>query len=336
MGGFFSKALTQQGIKPVNEHQFVNLVQEKFHAVAIALIDSLQESPRGNDPALKQILELFYKCFPKYINNQLYLTLPERMQKVLNNPRKSELVESMAYVLRQLAVDELYKNPLKYKDAFNGASPDTAKNYFRMPQTELAESALNALAHKLEIAITLSYLEPGKGLRMKVICGDASGQPNPKLEIQVQEGHYFPGVAHDSTFTHMDHLIAGSLKELNPVNEEEGTLADILYLIAEDNKLILQTYTEWYKRILKMVDANELSYEQLRDLYISCLPEVFVGSTQKKSPPNPTNVNTPTESNQHTIKIRANALANWISTKLINPEQVINQIERQPAAGIRR
>ncbi|WP_392538381.1 transposase [Legionella sp. 227] len=171
MAGFFStRAYVHHEPKPRAEYNFINVGTEQFHAVAVAMIDSLQStSHRGNDATLKKILERFYLHFPKYISNQPYLTLPERMGMLLNSSRKSELVECMAYVLRQLAVDELYTHPLMYREVFDGLSAETPKSYLRDPTVQLPASALNALAQTLGISITLSFKELGKELRKKEV-----------------------------------------------------------------------------------------------------------------------------------------------------------------------
>ncbi|KTD72358.1 hypothetical protein [Legionella tucsonensis] len=171
MAGFFSnRAFVQQEPRPRAEYSFINVGNEQFHAAAVALIDSLQSSnQRGNDATLKKILERFYQHFPKYISNQPYLTLPERMGMLLNSSRKSELVACMAYVLRQLTVDELYTHPLKYIEVFDGLSAETPKSYLRDPEVKLPPNALNALAHALGITVTLSFKELGKELRKREI-----------------------------------------------------------------------------------------------------------------------------------------------------------------------
>ncbi|STY21491.1 Uncharacterised protein [Legionella steigerwaltii] len=171
MAGFFNnRAYVHHEPRPRAEYRFINVGTEQFHAVAVAMIDSLQStSQRGNDAILKKILERFYLHFPKYINNQPYLTLPERMGMLLNSSRKSELVECMAYVLRQLTVDELYTHPLMYRDVFDGLSADTPKSYLRDPTVKLPSSALKALAQTLGISVTLSFKEIGKELRKREV-----------------------------------------------------------------------------------------------------------------------------------------------------------------------
>lgn len=171
MAGFFgNKAYIHHEPRPRAEYSFINVGNEQFHAVAVSLIDSLQNGAhRGNDATLKKILERFYQHYPKYISNQPYLTIPERMGMLLHNSRKSELVECMAYVLRQLTVDELYTHPLMYREVFDGLTAETPKSYLRNPEVKLPPSALNALAHSLGITVTLSFKEPGKELRKREI-----------------------------------------------------------------------------------------------------------------------------------------------------------------------
>ncbi len=176
MAGFFGNRIhVYHEPRPREESSFINVGNEQFHAVAVALIDSLQStSQRGHDATLKKILERFYQHFPKYVSAQPYLTLSERMGMLLNSSRKSELVECMAYVLRQLAVDELYTHPLMYREVFDGLSADTPKSYLRDPEVRLPASALNALAQVLGITITLSFKELGKELRKRdVYDGEA-------------------------------------------------------------------------------------------------------------------------------------------------------------------
>lgn len=41
------------GYKPREEYSFINVGNEQFHAAAVALIDSLYSTQRGNDAVLK-------------------------------------------------------------------------------------------------------------------------------------------------------------------------------------------------------------------------------------------------------------------------------------------
>ncbi|WP_058498709.1 hypothetical protein [Legionella gratiana] len=337
-GGFFSNKA--QGHKPRGENGFINVGNEQFHAGAVALIDALYSPQRGNDAILKKILERFYHYFPRYITSQPFLTLPERMGILLNNARKSEIVECMAYVLRQITIDELCAHPLKYREVFDGFSAETVKNYLRDPKTKLPASAFNALAQALGITITLSFKEPGKELRKREIYvgEEESGSAKLDLLIQVQDDKYFPAVKHKEDFAYVGQLAVNVPKPVEDISEQEGTLEDVFKLIAQDNKELLQSYEQWRKTILSMVFADELTCEQLISLYITFLP-VQSSSTSLSSTLDrlraPVIANIPVEQEQHTKELLANAIAGWISTKQIEPDILFAQIENQSVAALR-
>ncbi|WP_196398910.1 transposase [Legionella saoudiensis] len=140
--GFF-KAPVENAQNQGKEYEYINVGGEQFHAVAVALIDYLQNNLPINDAAIKKILSRFYQYFPQHVTNDAYLTTPkERMSRLLSNSRKSELVECMAYVLRQLTVDKLFEDHLNliYRDVFANLPPDTAKSYLRDMKTVLPPS----------------------------------------------------------------------------------------------------------------------------------------------------------------------------------------------------
>ncbi|QMT58701.1 hypothetical protein [Legionella sp. PC997] len=340
MAGFFSnRAYVHQEAKPRAEYNFINVGNEQFHAVAVAMIDSLQSvSQRGNDATLKKILERFYLHFPKYINNQPYLTLPERMSMLLNTSRKSELVDCMAYVLRQLAVDEIYTNPLMYREVFNGLSADTPKSYLRNPEVELPSSALKALAQALEISITLSFKELGKELRKREVYEGETGSNKINLVIQVQGDQHFPAVKHKADFAYVGQLAINAPKPIEHTKEQGETLSDIIGLIAEDNKQLLQSYEQWRKTILSMVVAGELNRKQLVRLYITFLPAQMnntISSALEHANRKPVIAGIPQEREQQMIELLANALSSWISTKQVEPDSLFDQIENQSAISLR-
>lgn len=335
-GGFF-KSHVHQGHMQHEEYSFINIGKEQFHALAVALIDSLQTTPRGNDATLKKILERFYQYFPKYVNNQPYLTLPERMKIVLDSNRKSELVDCMAYVLRQLVVDELYAHPLKYREAFSGLHAETSKNYLRNPGINLPASTLDALAQVLGVTIILSFKEPGKELRKReVYVGDEqSVLTKLSLLIQVQGDQYFPAVRHKADFTYVGHLAISAPKPVEDTPMQPDTLADILSLIAADNKELLHAYEQWRKTILSMVVAGELTCKQLMDLYITFLPvspnNTLSSSLLELSERKTVIAGVPVEKEQHIIELLASSLAAWISTKQIDPDSIFDQLEKNPS-----
>ena len=168
--GFFSKTPAKQKV----ESNFISVGGEQFHAVAVALIDHFKSTARVNEASLKRILERFFAYYPKFISMQPYLTPADRMEILINSSRKSEIVECIAYVLRQLVVDEIYADPLNlnYREVFSGLSPETPQNYLRQPNTVLPAKALSTALQTLGLKITLSFIEHGKELRERVIFDD--------------------------------------------------------------------------------------------------------------------------------------------------------------------
>lgn len=335
MAGFFSNKTQGQ------KSRVINVGTEQFHAAAVALIDSLHGPQRGNDAILKKILERFYHYFPRYVTSQPFLTLPERMGILLHNSRKSELVECMAYVLRQMTIDELYAHPLKYREVFDGLSEETPKSYLRDPKTKLASSAFNALANALGITITLSFKEPGKELRSRdVYVGDEAEPGKLSLLIQVQHEKYFPAVKHKEDFAFVGQLAINPPKPVEDINEQKETLAEVIHQITRDNKELLQSYDQWRKTILSMVLAGELTREQLMSLYITFLPKESANtlsiSTLEQSLRAPVIANIPMEQEEHTKDLLVKALADWISTRKVQPDSLFDQLDNQPKAAAMR
>ncbi len=319
-GRFFQSSSHTQDVRPT----FIHVGGEQFHAAAVALIDCLRIAS-VQDGILKKIVTSYYQYFPQAIPIEPYLvTIKERMSRLLNNPRKSELVECMAYVLRQLTVDELYRHYLKleYRPIFRELNEKTSANYLRDPQTRLPVSALEALSHALGLPITLSFKELGKELRR---CDQTQDSLSPGLLIQIQNGCYYPAVKHPGEFLHVGQLKV-VIKPTHITSNQEENLKSILDLIKADNHSLLHSYEQQRHKILCMLGANELTHTQLVDLYCSLLPdktnnsEFVMELTQLE---HPSIAATPASLDQ----ALASALASWISAGLITQEQLFDSAD---------
>ncbi|KTD53506.1 hypothetical protein Lsan_3916 [Legionella santicrucis] len=159
------------------------------------------------------------------------------------------------------------------------------------------------------------------------------------LMIQIQGDQYFPAVKHKTEFAYVGQLAINAPKPVEDIHEQGGTLAEIMHLIAQDNKELLQSYDQWRKTILSMVLAGELTYEQLMNLYITFLPAQSNGalslSVLDQSVRAPVIASVPAEKEQHTKELLASALASWISTKQVEPDSLFDQIENQSTAVLR-
>lgn len=351
VGGFFSnKSLAQQGQKQSEEYIFIPVGKKPLHAVAVALIDALKSPERSSDVTLKKILKCFYHYYPKYASTESYLTLSDRMQLLFNSSRKSELVECMADVLKQLGVDEWYADFLAYLDVFDGLSAETPKNYLRDTEIKTPKRIIDAIAQTLGIDITLSNKGPGKELRQRETFAGANNQGLPaKLHLNIQVQHdsihgdcYFARVKakHKADFAYVGQLAVSAPQPAAHASTAEDTLADIVNLVAEEKKQLLRSYDQWHKTILSMVVAGELTCKQLIDLYITFLPNNSTRSTALLAlglaEREPTIAGAPAAVEQQTINLLASALAHGISTKQIEPDKLFDQLERQSAPAVMR
>lgn len=331
--GFFNRTpagkVEKQGIP---EHKFIHVGGDQFHALAVSLIDYFRNTTRVNDASLKKILERFYSHYPKYISNQPYFTPAERMGMLINGARKSEVVECMAYVLRQLAVDEIYAHPLNYREAFDGLPASTSRDYLRQTTTPLSPEVIRALSQALGLTITLSFTDHGKELRKRVVyTNNSMSGPNAEIVLQVQGKNYFPGVKNESDFAYVGQL---AVKAPKPVEQTtSATIADLVDLIAADNKRLLRTYSQWRQNLLTMLRVDELTTARLMALYIKFLPsqsgvvvnpsEFFSRLTETETKP----VSTDLKSANHVNELLASSLAGWISSSQVDPDLLFEHVE---------
>ncbi|HCE5437068.1 TPA: hypothetical protein NHI29_002311 [Legionella pneumophila] len=325
------------------QQSFINVGGEQFHAAAVALIDYFKRSPRINDDTLKKILERFYFHFPKYIPSQPYLTPSERMSMLINGVRKSEIVECFSYVLRQLAIDEIYAKPLNYRDIFAEFERDTPKSLLRQPSTPLPASALRALSHVISTNITLSVVENGKELRKReVYVGDNLNSAKPGITIQVQQNNkYFPAVKNKADFVYVGQLAVSPPKPVESSNTSgKDTIADMVDLIASDNKKLLQTYKQWHQNFLTMLKLGEITTQRMINLYIKFLPSekgLFVDSTEffsrlSEDSDKPVIPDYSGENKDGVNQLLASALAGWISARQVDVDQLFDHLENRPSS----
>ncbi|KTD34428.1 hypothetical protein Lmor_1825 [Legionella moravica] len=330
---FFDRALAKHDKKQViSEDTFINVGGKQFQALAVAFIDFFKQSNRVNDHTLKKILERFYTYYPKFISNQAYLTPTERMGILINNARKSEVVECLAYVLHQITIDEVYAHPLDYREAFDGLNVNTPKAFLRQHDTTVPSSVLRALSHALGITIVLSFTEQGKELRLREIYSHGpSHMFKAELTLQVNEGNYYPRVKNEADYAYVGQL---AIKPPEPVINEEcdkSTLAEIIDLIKSDNKQILRTYEQWKKNLL----MEGLTREHLITLYIKFLPSqsTIIPDSKlffsKLTAPEGRVIKVDGMSNaQYVNEELAGTLAEWISLNQVDPDLLLDYMDK--------
>ncbi|MGL5741599.1 MAG: hypothetical protein ACRCXC_03115 [Legionella sp.] len=161
------------------------------------------------------------------------------------------------------------------------------------------------------------------------------------LVIHVQGGRYFPAVKqnHKADYAYVGRLAINAPQPVEMTKEEGETLSHILNVIAEDNNQLLASYGQWRKTIMSMVDAGELTREQLVQLYITFLPEqshdTVSLSALEQSKGNPVIATAPKKREQQMIELLAGALSEWISKNQVEPDGLFDQAEGQATLALR-
>ncbi|MCW8409142.1 hypothetical protein OQJ13_09175 [Legionella sp. PATHC035] len=169
------------------------------------------------------------------------------------------------------------------------------------------------------------------------------------LVIQVQgEGkqeQYFPAVrkGHEKEYAYVRQLAVNPPEPVENTKEQGETLRDIIHLIEEDNKQLLHSYDNYRTAIFSTARDEELTHEQLhkrlRELYIKYLPQtkntVSVAALEQ-SKRKPLIADAPEEGEEQTIKLLANALSDWITTKQVDPDTLFDELEKRATVGLTR
>lgn len=334
VAGFFNSTRVLE-LKQTSSSVYINVGGDQFHALAAALMDVFKSFSRTGDGLAKKILGPLYLYFPKYMNSQPYLTPSERFNLLLKNFRPTELIDSFAYVLRQMAVDEMEANPLNYRDVYTGFEDETPKKHLRESSTKLPRSCLHALADALGIMIHLSVVEQGKELRQKIVYStDLNLSATFEVSLQQQEEHYFPRIKDKVYFAYAGQLALAPVKPaIQPGSME--TIAGIRRLIAEDNKRLAIAFAQTKKTLCSMVDAGELSKEQMMGLYVEFLPTQyasacsmdFIDSSADILIHQPINGVATEGPEQHMVYSLIDGVAKWIISGQINADAFFNRLE---------
>ncbi|MCE0722124.1 MULTISPECIES: hypothetical protein [Legionella] len=161
------------------------------------------------------------------------------------------------------------------------------------------------------------------------------------LMIQIQGDEYFPAVTekNKTSFAYVGQLAIAAPKPVVDSSEQEQTLKGIINMIAEHKKHRAQSHDQWCKTMLKMVDAGELTREQLTALYIKFLPVQLKNAitvsdltqTRQKS----AIVGEPQDQEKYTIDLLADSIAAWIVTGQVEPDDLFDQLENQSTLALR-
>lgn len=240
-----------------------------FSALAVVMMDALFNKPKLYQKAFGLLLGRYDRYF-LLAKTGRYLTLSEHVQHLLNQKGLARVIDEIAYVLRQLAVDEFCTNPVLYRSVWRQKSPVTPKQLRESTMFIDGSVVLAALSCKLDLSIVLQTLERDKELYKSNHYGPAVPISN-KLIIRLQDNSYYlPYVLVKTYFNPLIDAAHPPLCASNVVHSDPE-LSSILKVLKEDEESRLVAFNSHVRRLSIMVAAGELDEERLRRIYIVSL-----------------------------------------------------------------
>lgn len=239
-----------------------------FRSIAAGIIDNFLTHPRANSDLLAKILGQHFNFFPEHKPTLPGLvTATERLTHVIKHVRMGELLPSLAYTLRQMAVTEMCEHPARYRGAFVDNNEGTTPADMRQAATWIDESSIAALANVLALPIEVEVVSRVKTLPMRLRYNESESGNSPVV-IQLQGGHYIPQVTSSEMFTPVSSQPARVITPATEKQAEDRSLAEIHAAIAVEDKRLVDTFEETHHRLMTMVIAGELSKQDLLSMYV--------------------------------------------------------------------
>lgn len=244
-----------------------------FKALSIGLLDHILHQPRAHQEAFRKILEQHFQYFPEHQPTQNLLTVAEKIQILTQRLPLGECINLLAYTLRQMAVDEILSHPTYYRKAF--PYPLLSPQEMRHPQTPMSNLALIALAHRLQLPLTLRISSLGQELPYSQTIEGARYHPlnNPEVIVHQSERLFFAEVYHEQHFKSAALTSPLELKSHHRFPEDPSVQA-LEDCLKQDHDLKQERYEHFLHRLNTLLTTHELTEAHLIDLYIEHLNHI--------------------------------------------------------------
>ncbi|WED43034.1 OTU domain-containing protein [Legionella cardiaca] len=316
-----------------------------FRALAAAFLSKAMYEKR-NSKELSRLLDEHFKYFPEQKPKLPLMTSQEKIDYITKIPGMPVFVQTLAYTLRQMAVDEIVAHPEYYRGAFFGkeAMP-ISPQAMRLETTWIDETAIAAVAKTTGFPVEVQVVTPSKSLPLRLEYGKESTVPGNPLVIELQNNHYRPYVSDPARFRSVKAVATNPIHP-QAVEKKDPELKEVLARINAEDERLLKKFEETKKILMAAVLGEGLSKKELLDIYVAGMEKSdylegykgYVG-TEHGSERFFTAVRA-NRDNAHDIHKRfashdeeitndlVHAIARAVSINQINPSIVFDKIER--------
>jgi len=244
-----------------------------FRSVAAGLIDNFLTHSHLNLELLSKVLIQHFSYFPQHrtILDGL-IQANDLMKAMLETFSKPELIQTMAYTLRQLAVDEMNANPEKYVKAFIQNSTELSPESMRQSETWLDISSIKALANALNMPIEIRVVELGKELPIPPLNYPRTikiSATNPKVVIELEARHYRPLLLEAIAFQSDIYQTLPTIPPRASDHSTDRTISEIHSLIDAEEQRVIDKFETIRDNLTNLVNAGELTKQSLLEILIT-------------------------------------------------------------------
>lgn len=243
-----------------------------FRSVAAGFIDNFLMHSHFSVELLNKVFSRHFVYYPQH-RPQLtgLMTAGDTMMRLLADVSRPELIQTLAFTLRQMAVDEMVAHPAKYRGAFVHDHEQTSPEFMRDPATWIDESSIFALAYALDMPIEVRVVESGKELSLPPLNyppGIKVSATKPKVVLALEAGHYRPELLDPSSFKSDIYDTFPEIKAIISDQVADPELPDILQMIAVEEERQVAEFETLRNNLRCMLSDGTLTKNRLLELYV--------------------------------------------------------------------
>ena len=322
-----------------------------FLAIAVALVDNLTAMNMPADEALFKIL--LGKYFSSLSTMDLSKLPYRQMQStssvlahMINSYGMLYVLQSLAFILKQIAVDEICQNSAYYCATFCQDSTQLTPTCRRAKDISLNHtSAIPAIANKLDLTIEINMVEPEKELPMRICYNKRNTEHASSIKLLKDKQHYFALVRQPMKFVNLQD--PSELKLI--ADNHDPKLSAMLIKINKKNKILAISFENLVEQLTNLVSTNKIERDTLVNIYTDVYSVKNYGNLSKSINSFGLNecgsqsffnnvmqpklrfqaLNEPSSYSTHLIKHLIFAIARAICLGQLNEEEVMSKIKQK-------